>query len=117
MNTLKLKYLTSKENRNIILNYMKNQNNVIRFLYNRLQENKLLSQVQLIALSNSMNNIFIDSWFKQCAMYKAKELNEKEKVIFGGKKLFFERFKNRITKEEFQIKKLLPLHVIGECNY
>jgi hypothetical protein len=50
-------------------------------------------------------------------MYKAKELNEKEKVIFGGKKLFFERFKNRITKEEFQIKKLLPLHVIGECNY
>jgi IS605 OrfB family transposase len=63
-----------------------------------------------------MNNIFIDSWFKQCAMYKAKSLSD-EKVIFGGKKLFFERMKNRITKEEFKIKKLLLLYVIGESNY
>jgi hypothetical protein len=115
MNTLKLKYQTNKESKNIILNYMKNQNNVIKFLYNRLQENKLLSQIQLTSLANSMNNIFIDSWFKQSAMYKAKELDENEKVIFGGKKLFFERLKKRITKEEFQIKKLLPLHIIGEA--
>jgi hypothetical protein len=116
MNTIKLSYITSKENKDIILNYIKNQNNIFRFLYNRLQNNKILNQKELTTLSNSMNNIFVDSWFKQSAIYKAKELNEKDNIIFGGKKLFLERNFNKISKEEFKIKKLLPLYLIGEAN-
>ena len=119
MNTIKLSYTTSKENKDIILKYIKNQNHVVKFLYNRIQDNlkidEKLSQKQLTVLSNSMNNIFIDSWFKQSAIYKAKSLKE-EKIIFGGKKLFFDRLKNRISREEYQIQKLLPLYVIGESD-
>ena len=119
MNTIKLSYTTSKENKDIILKYMKNQNHVVKFLYNRIHDNlkidEKLSQKQLTILSNSMNNIFIDSWFKQSAIYKAKSLKD-EKIIFGGKNLFFKRLKNRISKEEYQLQKLLPLYVIGESD-
>jgi hypothetical protein len=73
MNTIKLPYSTSKDNKINVLRYMKNQNNIFRFLYNRLQDNNKVTQIELMKLSNSMNNIFIDTWFKQCAIYKAKE--------------------------------------------
>jgi len=116
MNTISLPYQTSQESKDIILSYMKNQNNVIRFIYNRIQENKELTQIELTELVDKMNNIFIDSWFKQCAICKAQDLSEKEKVIFGGKKLFLGRLNNKITKEKFQIKKLLPLYIIGESS-
>lgn len=117
MKTIKINYRTSEENKNIILKYMKNQNNVIKFIYNRLLEDNKLTQKQLTSLSNSMNNIFVDSWFKQSAIYKAKDLLEtNDKVIFGGKKLFHDRIKNKINKEEFQIKKLMPIYLIGESN-
>jgi IS605 OrfB family transposase len=117
MNTIKLPYNTSKENKNIILKFMKNQNNVIKFLYNRLTKDKNLSQIQLTNLSNSMNNVFIDSWFKQSAIYKARDLIAKnEKIIFGGKKLFFQRMNNKINKEDFNLQKLLPLYSIGESS-
>lgn len=117
MNTIKLPYNTSKENKNIILTFMKNQNNVIKFLYNRLTKDKNLSQIQLTNLSNSMNNIFIDSWFKQSAIYKARDLIIKnERIIFGGKKLFFQRMNNKISKEDFNLQKLLPLYSVGESS-
>jgi hypothetical protein len=96
---------------------MKNQNNVIKFLYNRLTKDKNLSQIQLTNLSNSMNNIFIDSWFKQSAIYKARDLIIKnERIIFGGKKLFFQRMNNKISKEDFNLQKLLPLYSVGESS-
>lgn len=114
MNTIKLAYQTTKINKDIILSFIKNQNNVIKFLYNRLLNNKDLTQKELTILSNSMNNVFIDSWLKQSALYKAKELIVKnDKMIFGGRKLFIDRCKNKITKEEFQLKKLMPLISIG----
>lgn len=117
MKTIKITYRTSEENKDIILKYMKNQNNIIKFIYNRLLENNKLTQKQLTLLSNSMNNVFVDSWFKQSAIYKAKDLLEiNEKVIFGGKKLFHNRMKNKISKEEFQIKKLMPIYLIGEAS-
>jgi len=115
MNTISFPYTLSDKSQ--ILALMKNQNNVVRFIYNRLQENKDLTQKQLTILANSMNNIFIDSWLKQSAIYKAKALNEKSHIIVGGKWLFFQRAKNKITKEEFQKKKLMPLYIIGEKNY
>lgn len=86
MNTILLPYQTNEKFKDIILSFIKNQNNIIRFLYNRLQENKELSQKELTNLSKFMNNIFVDSWFKQSAIYKAKELSSKENIIFGSKK-------------------------------
>ena len=119
MITIKLPYETNQESKDIILRYQFNQNNVIRFIYNRIKDNPELTQKELTILVNSMNNIFIDSWFKQSAIYKSKEIykrNKDNKVIFGGKKLFLERINNKISKEEFKIKRQLPLISIGESS-
>ena len=43
-----------------------------------------------------MNNIFVDSHFKNSAIINAKVLNSK--VIFGGKKLFIDRCKGKISR-------------------
>ena len=119
MITIKLPYETNQESKDTILKYQMNQNNVIRFIYNRIKDNFELTQKDLTNLSNNMNNIFIDSWFKQSGIYKSKEIyskNKDSKVIFGGKKLFLERINHNISIEEFQIKKLIPLISIGESS-
>lgn len=116
MNTLSLPYLlTDKKDSEVILAFMQNQNNVVKFLYNRIQENPEHTQKELTALANSMKNVFIDSWFKQSAVYKAKSFIE-DKIIFGGKKLFLQRNKKKITEEQYQLQKLLPLYIIGEST-
>ena len=114
--TMKIRYKVSSDKDNArILKYIENYNNVLRFTYNRVQEG-IISTKELTALQNSMNKIFVDSWFKHSAIYEAKTY-QKDKVIFGGKKLFFDRLKGKISKEEYRLKKLLPLYSVGEANY
>ena len=99
--TLKIKY--HSQNKEEILNYIKNYNNVVKFTYNRLLKNGNLKTKEITVLQKSMNNIFIDSHFKHSAIFESKSLiskNKDKKIIFGGKKLFFNRMNNKITKEE-----------------
>ena len=113
--TMKMRYKVSSDaDKSRILKYIKSYNNVLKFTYNRVQEG-IISTKELTALQNKLNHIFIDSWFKHSAIYEAKSY-KKDKVIFGGKKLFFNRLKGKISKEEFKLKKLLPLYSIGEAN-
>ena len=112
--TLKLKYSTDENSKTRILEYIKNYNNVFHFTYNRLHENDKLKTKEITELQKSMNNIFVDSWFKDSAIFDSKTLLHNDKIIFGGKKLFVERCQNKISKEEFQIKKLRPLYSVGE---
>ena len=112
--TLKIKYSTDENSKTRILEYIKNYNNVLRFTYNRLHENKDLKTKEITVLQKTMNNIFMDSHFKNSAIFDSKSLLGKEKVIFGGKKSFIQRCQNKISKEEFQIKKLRPIYSIGE---
>ena len=112
--TLKIKYSTDEQSKTRILEYIKNYNNVLHFTYNRLHENEDLKTKEITLLQKTMNNIFVDSYFKCSAIFDSKSLLGKEKVIFGGKKLFIEKCQNKISKEEFQIKKLRPLYSIGE---
>ena len=114
--TLKIKYSTDEQSKTRILEYIKNYNNILRFTYNRLHENKDLKTKEITVLQKSMNNIFVDSHFKNSAIFDSKSLLEKEKVIFGGKKLFIDRCQNKISKDEFQIKKLRPLYSVGESD-
>ena len=117
--TLKLKYSTDEKSKTRILEYIKNYNNVLRFTYNRLYSKPKLASKEINDLQKTMNNIFVDSWFKSSARYDAKaliKLNKENKIIFGGKKLFVDRCQNKISKEEFQIKKLRPLYSVGEEN-
>ena len=114
--TLKLKYSTDENSKTRILEYIKNYNNVLRFTYNRLHENKDLKTKEITVLQKSMNNIFVDSHFKNSAIFDSKTLLHNDKVIFGGKKLFIDRCQDKITKEEFQLKKLRPLYSVGESD-
>ena len=112
--TLKIKYSTDEQSNTRILEYIKNYNNVLRFTYNRLHENKDLKTKEITVLQKSMNNVFVDSHFKNSAIFDSKSLLRNEKVIFGGKKLFIDRCQNKISKEEFKIKKLRPIYSVGE---
>ena len=114
--TLKIKYSTDENSKSRILEYIKNYNNVLRFTYNRLHENKDLKTKEITALQKTMNNVFVDSHFKNSAIFDSKSLLGKEKVIFGGKKLFIDRCQNKITKEEFRLNKLRPLYSVGESD-
>ena len=112
--TLKIKYSTDEQSKTRILEYIKNYNNVLHFTYNRLHENEDLKTKEITLLQKTMNNIFVDSYFKCSAIFDSKSLLGKEKVIFGGKKLFIEKCQNKISKEEFKIKKLRPIYSVGE---
>ena len=58
--TIKLPISISDLDKETILSIQKNQNSVIRFTYNRLQENKDLTTKQINALHKKLNNIFVD---------------------------------------------------------
>ena len=114
--TLKIKYSTDEQSKTRILEYIKNYNNVLHFTYNRLHKNDKLKTKEITELQKSMNNIFVDSHFKNSAIFDSKTLLHNDKVIFGGKKLFIDRCQNKISKDEFQIKKLRPLYSVGESD-
>lgn len=112
--TLKINYIPENGDLTDILAYIENYNNILRFTYNRVQEN-IKSTKELTRLQNNLKNVFIDSHFKNSAIYEAKAFQD-SKLIFGGKKLFLERLKNKISKEEFKQKRLLPICSIGEAD-
>ena len=112
MQTIKLKYSISSQEDQLLLNeYIRQYNSVYRVAFNCLQ-NKTKLNIQ------NLNNIEkLDSWFIQSANYDAKflySLNETNKVIFGGKKNFFNRLKGLITKEQYKQNRLVPLTSFGE---
>ena len=117
MITLKIKYEIENKEKDRILKYIKNYNFVFNCLLNHFQDqNKVLSTKDSFIFIKSLNNIFVDTYFKDGALYDAKQIFSKfgnKKLVFGGKKLFIDRIKNLISREEFQLKKLRPLQIVG----
>lgn len=125
MITLKIKYKCEEPNySSLILTYQRQYSSCLHFMFNRISDNPKISEIALRELSKQINNInLLDSWFAQSSIKEAKQIynSAKEhtedgkgiKVIFGGKKLFNKRCKNKISKEEFQLKRLSPLYSIG----
>ena len=110
MQVLKIKYQTDDQSLNIIRNYMRQYSSVQHFVYNRINEGK--SQKDIKQYIKLLNNIdLLDSWFIQCSFY---DIPKVDKVIFGGKKNYFQRLKNNISKEQFKYKRLSPIYSIGE---
>ena len=120
MLTLKISYNTDEEDKLKILDYIKNYNSVFNCLFNKFQDLvKVFLSKEAFEFINKLNNIFIDSYFKSGALIDAKqafEIFKDQKIIFGSKKLFFDRLKNLISREEFQIKKLRPLQIVGASH-
>lgn len=115
MQTLKLKYETSSlEDLNLIKEYQKQYSSLLHYVYNRTCEN--LSQKDIKEKVKSLSNInLLDSWFIQSSIFDAKSLYQKSnKIIFGGKKNFFDRLKGKISKAEYKSKRLSPIYSIGE---
>ena len=110
MQVLKIKYQTDDQSLDIIRDYMRQYSSVQHFVYNRIQDNK--SQKDIKQQVKQLNNVnLLDSWFVQCIFY---DIPKKQKIIFGGKKNYFQRLKNNISKEQFKLKRLSPIYSIGE---
>ena len=110
MQVLKIKYKTDDKSLDIIQNYMRQYSSVQHFVYNRINEGKTQKDIkQQIKTLNNIN--LLDSWFIQCSFY---DIPKVDKVIFGGKKNYFQRLKNNISKEQFKLKRLSPIYSIGE---
>lgn len=90
-------------------------NCVVRYAYNRFHEEKKNKEIE--KLVTSLNNIeLLDTGFTRSAILKAEYLfksNPDKKIIFGGKYNFKQRSQNKITKNDFNKNKLLPLTVTG----
>ena len=115
--TLKIKYQCSNQDKGFILSAIKRYNSLLRCTYNRLKDNSKETQITIKDQQKSLNNINLDRWFQQSAYYEAKALIKKSgKIIFGGKQLFKKRSELKISNEEFQLQRLLPIYSIGEAN-
>jgi IS605 OrfB family transposase len=113
MKTIKLPYKTSEDLVPILKQYL----SVVRYSYNRFLEGKKEKEVR--HLTKSLNNIdLLNSWLVQCAILDGKTIHTRfgnKKVIFGGKTNFINRLKNKISKKEYQLKRLLPVNIQGEA--
>lgn len=112
MKTIKLPYKTTEDLTSILKQY----SNVVRYSYNRFLEGK--NEKDIRELSKSFNSIdLLNSWLIQCGIKEGKAIQTRfknEKVIFGGKYNLINRLKNKITKEEYQLKRMCPINIQGE---
>ncbi len=129
MKTIKLPIeYSNKDDLNIISEYTRLQNNIIRIAYNRFREGLSEKEIRLFLKTMNLHSesIVIDSWFIQSGIYKAKEMYSKDleaskssgifpKRIFGSKSNLIKRSKGLISKEEFKNNRIIPLLIIGEA--
>ena len=116
MITLKFKY--DINDKSIIKQYMIEYSSCLHYLYNRIYDNEgNISEIELRNMYDNINNKdHINKWLFQCAIKEAKQLykrNKTNKIIFGGKKNFFNRLKSNITKDEYKTKRLSQVYSIG----
>ena len=119
MITLKIRYETDAPSLSLITAIQKQFNSCLRFTYNRLCDNKNLVAKELTTLQKGLNNVeLVKSHLKNSAIHKAKEIiatNIKTPVIFGGRNNFVKRCLNKISKDEFLKKRLLPIYSVGQA--
>jgi len=112
MKTIKLPYKSSED----LIPILKQYSSVVRYSYNRFLEGKTEKEVR--NLTKSLKNInLLNSWLVQCAIKDGKAIHARsgnKKVIFGEKKNFILRCRGKISKEEYQLKRLSPINIQGE---
>ena len=114
--TWKIKYVCDDDFSEFISQY----NCLLRFTYNRIKDNTKVKTPDLNNIQKTANNCeLMNSWFRTCAEYEARAMlsaNPDGNSIFGGKQLFIDRCRQKITREEFLKKRQMPLYSIGEAN-
>lgn len=125
---MKIPYvLEDKSKKELLLKYIKNYNSIYNQVFNfhldNLKNGYNTQTKDVLKFFKTRNNILLDTWFQQSAFSKTKEIltrlkNEDrldKKIIFGGKKFFLERCKNKIKKEDFKLKRLKPIYSVGQA--
>lgn len=106
MQTLKIRYTTDAQSSDMIREYRKQYSSVLHYAYNRRVEG--MSEKEIEMLCQSLNNTpIIKSFHRRCAVKNASQLvksqgDDKDRVIFGGKKSCIDRAKGLITKETYR---------------
>ena len=84
--TIKLDYKSNEQER--ILDCIKNYNSLFRSTYSFYQQVPDLKQAETTRLQSKLNNIFLDKWYFNSAVFDVKSFKNKkkkdEKVIFGN---------------------------------
>jgi len=121
MITIKLKYNSSTEYQEFLKTLRKQYTSVYHYSYNRLFDG--LSKKEIYHLVSKLNNVelikgrlIIDCVDLANNLYE-KNKKSKYKSIFGSRKNFIQRCKNKITKEQLTDLKLVSLYLQGETNY
>jgi len=112
MTTLKLPYTTETD----LVPIMKQYSSVLRFSYNRFLEGMKDKEIRL-AIKPMKNIELLNSWFVECALLEGKYVYRRfkqEKIVFGGKYLLKQRSTGKISKEEYQLRRLSPVSIQGE---
>lgn len=112
MITIKLPYsVTDEKFQDSLAKLRRDQSVVIRKSYNLFRKGFTQSYVQK---SDYVKSPDLGSWFIQSGIMQGKYIfdrNKKQKVIFGGKSLFYKRLKGKISKEQFKQRRLSKLVV------
>lgn len=123
MITVKIRYTVDDEGRKYIKQLQENFNKVLRFTYNRVVENPKYSTKELTFFQSVLNNVDgCKSHLKSSAInnsrciYIANKVSNPQEVIFGGRKNFIDRCQHKLSREEFEKRRLLPIYSVGQCN-
>jgi len=60
----------------------------------------------------------LGSWLLQCAVQQGRSIRKRfpdQEIVFGGKKNFTDRTRNRITRDEYRANRLIPMPIQGEA--
>ena len=118
--TLKIRYETDASSLFLITMLQKQFNSCLRFTYNRLCDNKNITTKEFTTLHKNLNNIeLVKSHLRNSAIHKAKDMiatGTEKSVIFGGRNNFIKRCQNKISREKFLKKRLLPIYSVGAAN-
>lgn len=112
MKTIKLPYKTTDDLSSIIKQY----SNIVRYSYNRFLDGA--SEKDIRKLSKSLKSVdLLNSWIIQCAIKEGKAIWSRfgdKKVIFGNKLNLVKRLQNKITKHDYQLKRMHPVSIQAE---
>jgi IS605 OrfB family transposase len=120
--TIKLKYKTDEESSIKLKEYRRQYSSVFKVYFNRLQEGMASKEILHLKLNNTN---LVSSAFKGSALTEARTLlkvweskksQDKNHLIFGGRKSFLDRIKGNISKEELKERRLQKICCVGQAE-
>lgn len=118
MVTIKLPIQLNASDVEFVISLQIQQSSLIGSAYQFIRKHGFNQKEITKVLNNKMD---FDSWFKQSAVIKAKEmaLADKDNAkgrLFGGMNALKSFLEGRISKHDYQYRRLMPIYVVGEAS-